>query len=328
VSPKPRSRGADRFRAAARRPAGTRAAAARTDRARGALLGTFVGDALGMPFEGALPAQIPAEIEMEDGRLGRGTYTDDTQMMIALGESLLRCETIEAEDLSRSFRAHFEPARGYGAGTAQVIGLWEQGEPAESAALRIFDGEGSLGNGAAMRVAPVAVRFSDDDVLLRAQARHSARLTHAHRLGIDGAVVQAAAIGAALEDDDAILAAVAAAETRELREALTEAATPRAADGIPSSALRSVPVAIMLGAGADSFEAAVRSAVALGGDTDTVAAMAGAIAGARFGVAGIPARWLDALEDGAYGRRHVEELADQLVSRAASAVSGALPRRD
>jgi poly(ADP-ribose) glycohydrolase ARH3 len=328
VSPKPRSQGADRFRAAARRLAGAPAAAVRTDRARGALLGTFVGDALGMPFEGAHPQQIPAEVEMEHARLGRGTYTDDTQMMIALAESLLRCETIDEDDLARSFRAHFDPARGYGGGTTQVIQLWEQGEPAAAAARRIFDGEGSLGNGAAMRVAPVAVRFADDEVLLRAQARRSAALTHAHRLGIDGAVAQAAAIGAALADDDPMLAAVTAAETREMRQALTQATAPRAAGGIAISALRSVPVAIAVGAQADSFETAVRSAIALGGDTDTVAAMAGAIAGARFGVSAIPGRWLDALEDGAYGRRHVDSLADQLAARAASAVSGALPRRD
>jgi poly(ADP-ribose) glycohydrolase ARH3 len=299
----------------------------RSERAQGALLGTFVGDALGMPYEGAAPAQIPSDLQMVDARLGRGTYTDDTQMMIALGESLLRCDLIDEEDLARSFRAHFDPARGYGAGTTQVLEHWEQGEPVESAALRVFGGEGSLGNGAAMRVAPVAVRFADDDVLLRAQARRSARLTHAHRLGIDGAVVQAAAIGAALEGDDPLLAAVAAAETREMRDAVGRATVPRAGEGVPSSALRSLPVAIALGAEAESFAAAVRSAVALGGDTDTVAAMAGAIAGARFGVAGIPSEWLDALEDGAYGRRHVIELAGQLVARAASAVSGSLPRR-
>jgi ADP-ribosylglycohydrolase len=58
------------------------------DRARGALLGTFVGDALGMPFEGAAHHDIPATVEMIAARRGRGTYTDDTQMMIALAESL------------------------------------------------------------------------------------------------------------------------------------------------------------------------------------------------------------------------------------------------
>jgi hypothetical protein len=59
------------------------------DRARGALLGTFVGDALGMPFEGVSHTDVPAAVDMVAARRGRGTYTDDTQMMIALAESLI-----------------------------------------------------------------------------------------------------------------------------------------------------------------------------------------------------------------------------------------------
>jgi poly(ADP-ribose) glycohydrolase ARH3 len=87
---------------------------ARLDRARGALLGTFVGDALGMPFEGAPPASIPERLEMLDARLGRGTYTDDTQLAIALAESLLECDGIDEEHIGRAFLAAFDPQRGYG----------------------------------------------------------------------------------------------------------------------------------------------------------------------------------------------------------------------
>ncbi len=61
----------------------------RVDRARGALLGTFVGDALGMPYEGQPPDAVPDRLEMVAARRGRGTYTDDTQMTIALAESLV-----------------------------------------------------------------------------------------------------------------------------------------------------------------------------------------------------------------------------------------------
>ena len=67
----------------------TRLAHDRRDAALGALLGTFVGDALGMPFEGSPAELIPEHLEMVEARLGRGTYTDDTEMMIALAESLL-----------------------------------------------------------------------------------------------------------------------------------------------------------------------------------------------------------------------------------------------
>jgi len=149
------------------------------DRVRGALLGTFVGDALGMPYEGRPAAGIPPGLEMMDARLGRGTYTDDTQMMIALAESLLRCERVDPDDLARTFLARYDPRRGYGAGTIQVFEQWQRGEPVALAARCVFDGAGSFGNGAAMRVAPVAVRFAGDDSMLAAQAAASARVTHA-----------------------------------------------------------------------------------------------------------------------------------------------------
>jgi poly(ADP-ribose) glycohydrolase ARH3 len=292
---------------------------------RGALLGTFVGDALGMPYEGADPRSIPAALEMVDARLGRGTYTDDTQMMIALAESLLRCDVVEPEDVARAFRSHYQPARGYGAGTRRVFELWEQGDSVEEAARSVFGGQGSLGNGAAMRVAPVAVRFADDEVLLVTQASRSARVTHAHPVGIDGAVVQAAAVAAALDDDHPLAAAIAAARTRELRDPLLDLRDATAIGGpATSAAAGSVPLAVSAAALATTFEDALTRAIRAGGDTDTAGAMAGAIAGARFGASAIPARWIDALEDGAHGRRYVQALADQLAARAHGASSTAV----
>lgn len=292
----------------------------RADRARGALLGTFVGDALGMPYEGAGPRSIPPVLEMVDARLGRGTYTDDTQMMIALAQSLLRCDDVDSEDLARAFRAHYDPARGYGAGTMRVLELWEEGAPVEEAARRVFGGQGSRGNGAAMRVAPVGVRFVGDHKRLATQAARSARITHAHPVGIDGAVVQAAAVAAALGGDDPVAAAIAAAETSELRDRLVHLrASPTIGGPATSSAAGSVPVAVAAASGATTFEEAVTRAIRAGGDTDTSGAMAGAIAGARFGALAIPSRWIDALEDGEHGRRHVAWLADQLHARAEGA---------
>jgi poly(ADP-ribose) glycohydrolase ARH3 len=328
------SSAAGRFRAAARRGGPAAGGGQGDDRGCGALLGTFVGDALGMPYEGAPGRSIPAVLEMEDARLGRGTYTDDTQMMIALAESLLRCDVVDPEDLARTIRSHYDPRRGYGAGAAHVLELWRRGEAVERAAQRVFAGAGSLGNGAAMRVAPVAVRFAEDAVLLATQASRSARVTHAHPVGIDGAVVQAKAVGAALNDDDPVAAAIAAARTPELRErllALRDASTANlsadtladAAGRITSLAHESVPVAVAAGARAKSFEDAVTMAIRCGGDTDTVGAMAGAIAGARFGAASIPARWVEALEDGERGRRHVVALARELTARAHRAASTA-----
>jgi poly(ADP-ribose) glycohydrolase ARH3 len=353
------------------------------DRARGALLGTFVGDALGMPFEGRPPEAIPLEVEMTEARLGRGTYTDDTEMMIALAESLLRHGAVLPDELGRAFQQAYDPRRGYGAGTREALRLVAAGVPASEAATRLFDGQGSLGNGAAMRIAPVAVRFARDEARLLREAEASARTTHAHLFGIDAARAQAAAIAAALRDDDPIAAARGSAQTAELRHrvdaaanllAVAEASSPpeprelvrgevradapagmplergeggeppadvpaggevpppprarglreaarsarpdpaRAAEllGNTSVGHESVPTAIFAALVHNDVEQALTFAVRCGGDTDTIAAMTGAIAGARHGASGIPDRWLDALEEGEKGRRHVTHLADRL----------------
>jgi phage tail tape-measure protein len=84
---------------------------------------------------------------------------------------------------------------------------------------------------------------------------------------------------------------------------------------VGATATASVPVAIAAAAHARDFEEAVSVAVRCGGDTDTVGAMAGAIAGARFGASAIPSRWVAALEDGERGRSHVERLGVEIVGR-------------
>jgi poly(ADP-ribose) glycohydrolase ARH3 len=303
----------------------TTAAADVADHAGGALLGTFVGDALGMPFEGLSHSAIPNEVEMVEARRGRGTYTDDTQMMIALAESLVARGRVDAEHLARAFLDGYVADRGYGAGTQSVFALWRSGVPVARAAGLVFDGQGSRGNGAAMRIAPVAVCFRNDHERLCVEAAASARVTHAHSVGIDGAVVQAAAIGAALRGDDILESARSAAKTAELRSVLEEVEellgdprTPVEVQvrlGSSADACESVAAALYSALAHDRFEAALRFAVRLGGDTDTVAAMAGAVAGARDGYCAIPARWLEALEDGDRGRSHVQTLITALIPR-------------
>jgi poly(ADP-ribose) glycohydrolase ARH3 len=294
------------------------------DRARGALLGTFVGDALGMPFEGAAPAEIPGRLEMLEARLGRGTYTDDTQMAIVLAESLLDRGCIDPQALGLAFADAHDPRRGYGSGTTRVLRLVRSGVHPHEAAGSAFGGEGSQGNGAAMRIAPVAVRYADDAAALAKAARASARVTHAHPLAIDAAVAQAAAVAAALKGEPPLDAALAAATTPELKGRLTKATRlldaglrpPEAAAALGNSSTcpESVPVAIYSAAAHESVEAAISFAVRCGGDTDTIGAMAGAIAAARTGASAIPSRWLEALEEGRKGHSHVERLADRLVA--------------
>src|ERR687893_2660537 len=91
------------------------------DAAAGSLLGLFCGDALGMPYETQPPDAIPERLEMEEARRGRGTYTDDTQMAIAVCESLLRCDGIDEDDLAATIAAAFDPDRGYGPATTSFV---------------------------------------------------------------------------------------------------------------------------------------------------------------------------------------------------------------
>jgi poly(ADP-ribose) glycohydrolase ARH3 len=298
--------------------------AAAIDRARGALLGTFVGDALGMPFEGSEPAAIPHRVEMLDGRLGRGTYTDDTQMAIALAESLLDHGGVDPVALGRAFVDAHDPRRGYGSGTTEVLRLIDSGAHPHEAARTGRRGRRSDGNGAAMRVAPVAVLYAHDRTALLHAARESALVTHAHPLAVDAAVVQAAAVAAALNDERPLEAALSVPSCEELKDALAEAA--RLLDsGLEPAALagalgnrptghQSVPAAIYSAVAHASVEGAITFAVRCGGDADTIGAMAGAIAAARHGASAIPNRWLDVLEQGPKGRGYVEVLGGRLVA--------------
>jgi poly(ADP-ribose) glycohydrolase ARH3 len=277
-----------------------------------------------MPYEGAAPETASLPLEMEEARLGRGTYTDDTEMMIALAEVLLERGAADPEALAARFLAGHDPVRGYGAGTLQVFELWRQGVPVTEAAGSVFAG-GSFGNGAAMRIAPVGVLFAERPERLREEARRSAATTHAHPVGIDAAVAQASAVGAAFRGEDPLSAAMEAARTDELLTRLdlaralsheSEGASPRriaSALKTTSAGHESVPAAIYSACVHPGFEEAVSFAVRLGGDADTIGAMSGAIAGAAGGVGTIPGRWLTALEDGERGRRYVEALASRLV---------------
>ncbi len=274
-----------------------------------------------MPFEGAPPLVAPEPLDLEEARLGAGTYTDDTQMMIALAEVLREVGDVDEERLARQFLDSYDPRRGYGAGTAQVFALWQRGVSVDEAAARIFRG-GSFGNGAAMRIAPVGAHFIGDEARLAAAASRSARVTHAHPLGIDGAVILAGAVCGAVCGDDPLQVAGRLAEEQGFQRALRVVETavrerwPAVAVartiGSDASALRSVPAALAAAIRAETFEEACTFAIQIGGDADTIGAMAGAVAGARFGAASIPPRWLGGLENGEKGRDYVVQLAVDL----------------
>ena len=121
-------------------------------------MGAAVGDALGAPFEGAASVSWSTveKLEREPGPL---RYTDDTHMTLGVARSLVGRRGFDGDHMATLLARNYmeEPWRGYGAGPPQVFHLLSQGVPWDQSGSRLFGGSGSYGNGAAMRVAPVAL---------------------------------------------------------------------------------------------------------------------------------------------------------------------------
>jgi len=303
---------------------------------RGALLGTMVGDALGMPVEGVSNAVIRARYdlvtEMLPARLGRGTYTDDTEMMIGLAEALLDTPgRLDMDRVAARFGENYNPDRGYGGNTQRILSAIREGiDWRDATKMHALPG-GSYANGAAMRVAPVALAFYRDARATVQAAAQQAEITgHTHPVGRIGACLQAIAIrwamvsaaqGAEL-DARSFLKNLKLAGPKEFVEALgwiaknLSASPDEAAAHLGTSAQASCSVSAALWAVLSSPqdpETAIIRAVNLGGDTDTIGAMAGAVAGAYHGAEALPSRWTRALEEGDKGKGYVLQLADRLL---------------
>jgi poly(ADP-ribose) glycohydrolase ARH3 len=315
------------------------------DRFRGALLGTLAGDALGMPVEGWPAAAIRRELgevrEMLPARLGAGTFTDDTQMAAGLAMALLDAEdpgAAEADHVARRFGEVFDPKRGYGGNARQILAEVRSGVPWRDVVERRRLPGGSYANGAAMRVAPAALAgYPRVEWVIRTAEIQARPTGHDHPEALFGARLQAVGVLTGLEggfddpppDPGALLRSAAhgwegeppagyvtAIEwlSRNLRAAPEEAA---AALGVGGRAVESVPAALWAFlAHPDDPEEAIVTAVGMGGDTDTIGAMAGALAGARCGASTLPARWMHVLENGPHGKDGLTELADRLYDRA------------
>lgn len=292
----------------------------------GGMVGGAVGDAIGeiaflYPDRDLLGAKLDQLSELR--------YTDDTAMAIGLAESIIRRGDIDQEHLGKTFSQNFErePWRGYASGPPTIFSLVKQrGLTYSEAAKSLFGGEGSLGNGAAMRIVPLGLFFLDAPELYE-RACAASEVTHAHPVGMDGAAVQAFAVAQAVKLEPgkdfplekAIRGLVEFARTspisekmRLVQEFLFQGAPPsEAADRIGRTVAvhESMPFAIyaFLRHNA-SFEECLFCAVLNGGDRDTLGAMAGAISGAYLGVEAIPEPWRHKLENRAY----IEHLATTL----------------
>jgi ADP-ribosylglycohydrolase len=278
------------------------------------LAGLSVGDALGAQY--FVPGHTAGDLARGDLPTPPWPWTDDTEEACCLVAALTGGDEQEfdRDRFADLLGEHFDAYRGYGPGAVVMLRLIREGTPWPIAAAAAFDGQGSAGNGAAMRAAPLGAWHADSLAHAVAQGTRAAEVTHAHPEGIAGgvAVTVAAAIAAAARLDGhrpeprQMLAAVAstltAGHVRDgLRRAVRLTSAAEAAyelgTGSRATAQDSVPFAIWVAAQhLGDYPAAITACVAGGGDVDTTAAMAGGIVAAYTGRAGIPAAWLAARE--------------------------------
>lgn len=300
------------------------------ERFRGCLLGLAVGDAVGLPFEGidgyGIFQSFGRAIDIvRSPPVENLSYSDDTQMMIGVAETLIEFGDADPANLATAFGRNYDPGRGYGGGAKKILQAIKDGKDASSMPDTVFPG-GSFGNGAAMRVAPIGICFHRDLDRVAYEAARSAQVTHRHPVGVEGAVVLATAVAMAIQPhvyDRATFYAelYGRVATDEFRERI-ETASTSGNDISPSSlghgveAHTSVVTAVLCyDQFRDSYEQTLASAIRAGGDVDTIAAMACAISGASLGITAIPQHLLDRLENDEQGRDYIDLLAVKLFER-------------
>ena len=298
------------------------------DRFRGALLGLAVGDALGAPAEFLTPVQVRERWGVLDEMVGGGFHgvepgegTDATEMMLALAESLVASD-FDPGDVVGRYRTWFAAGpRDVSLTTRTAMLALAAGMPWELASRRAYEilGSPTPGNGSVMRCAPVALRFYFDNDARRRVSLADSALTHFDHLAGWSCValneLLVAAMAGRLEESLPAIAASLDAEDSRVSQALREAT-----DAEPSEihagafVLDSLKAAVWAVLHTTTFEGALVEIVNRGDDCDTVGAVAGALAGARYGAEAIPARWLEAL----LVRQRVTAAADGLAERAAT----------
>lgn len=308
------------------------------ERAAGVLLGLAAGDALGAPYEFAAPVR-PEDAAPVGGGIADwapGEWTDDTQMAVCIAEVTAAGSTSTAAIGGKFLRWYEGGPADVGNQTRAVLtGVVDGAElPARAAAHFAANPRNAAGNGSLMRTAPVALAALGDDAALLRLAREVSALTHGDPLAGDACALWCVAIDRAVREDrlDGIHDGLALLEDPDTRAqwaawiAAAESDDPQSfrPNGFVVTALQAAHAAITqtpvpAARPERHFEDALRAAVAIGDDSDTVAAIAGGLLGARWGAAAIPADWLTILH-GWPGLRAADlvELARRTVAAAAS----------
>lgn len=273
------------------------------DRCKGALMGLAVGDALGAPVETRAAGTFTPVTGFRAGgyfRLPAGAWTDDTAMALCLADSLAETDGFDASDLLHRFCRWAEFAEntstgfciGAGKNTLRALGHFRR----TGSITAPYFGRHGDGNGALMRLAPVAIRFRYDPDLAITVAERQSRTTHASDISaaccaFAADLMRRLIIGESWND---ALNAASDCGSPAVRERLFKALQ----DEVPPNTgyvLDTLQAAIWAVAHSDTFAEAVLLAVNLGGDADTIGAVTGQIAGARWGCLAIQQEWRSGL---------------------------------
>ncbi|MFQ5878920.1 MAG: ADP-ribosylglycohydrolase family protein [Dehalococcoidia bacterium] len=297
------------------------------DRFRGCLLGLAVGDALGAPVEGwsadAIRRRYGRLTAMVGGsalgrRLGPGETTDDTAMMLCIARTIAQRRRFDAAEVARRFLAWYDTKpKDIGSTTRVALSLLRQGVPWQEAGRLAHQQLGGqmAGNGSIMRCAPIALLRWRNEPLLMEESIDSSLITHYDPRACWATVaLNLLLVQCLMGHKERSLAAVALKVAEpEVRLAVRSAPTLMAR-ALPNSGfvLDTLQAALWCFLHAESLEEALVAAVNLGGDADTIGAVCDALAGAYYGAAAIPSRWLSPLRS----RDEISELADGIYSLA------------
>jgi ADP-ribosyl-[dinitrogen reductase] hydrolase len=301
-------------------------------RARGAMLGLAAGNQLGVPTERlgtpeAIRRAFPNGVWDLAPPPKNSPYDDDAALTLLLGESLIECRGFDASDVARRWTKWMKvDGRGIGATTRRALTMIDRGkEPFEAGRAAYQENpQGSAGNGSIMRCLPVALRYHDDlDRLIRVSTQQAA-ITHSDERCTWGAAAVNLAVRELLHGNiyfvDEVLHRLRDRAPRRLVDAIHR--VPREAQEdlpitVPGEAgyvVHCVEIAFWFAAHDRSLEDTLVYLAQAGGDTDTNAAVAGALLGARYGEVALPSRWIEQL----VGAQGIAKLAERLVADGAS----------
>ncbi len=265
---------------------------------KGCLKGLAIADSYGAPYEGGVIEQLLWRLIGKTIK-GKKRYTDDTQMSLDIAHSFLENNEIRQNHLAQVFASSYKWSRGYGPSAAKILKGIKKGKPWHELNRRKFK-EGSIGNGAAMRAPVVALCHPSNDGILKDYIQKSAEITHAHPLAIEGAHIIAVATCMALNDapNETILETLLSVSTSsiyksKLRKCIGYTESCNSVDpkevkeqfGNGILASESCITALFFGLRyrESGLEQMLEGIFKLGGDTDTIGAMAGGIWGALNG---------------------------------------------